>query len=643
MCMQPFTAWFKSLNGRVIFYSVMAGLLPMLLLGSSTTFISAYFVRQQATQLVSDIIHDRVQGVINLQSPVDLVSRHIVSDTRLLKILKAANQDSAISELRVNELVGDSLSQYFTLDGLSAISLILENQRFYSLSTEVEYVEPDFDAIQLQLASCDFSEQELCWPGVESNINSNSKHELIIPAIRRITLLNETTMVEEPIGFLYLGFSVSSLHRILMATAISEDMAMIVVDRERHIIFHPDPNQIGTQVNPLYLPDSDGVAQQADVNGLPSVLISLTAPNTGWRFVVSVPKHKLYQGVYQIIGLASGLLLLTLIILVFVWFNVRDRILIPLNVLTAAMKDKQKSVAGYDSDKSQLREIQTLFYWYNNYVAVVEQKDKQAEELRSAYEQLQLTQEQLIESEKMAALGKLVAGVAHEINTPIGVSITSLSYAIELHQQLAERFASNQMKRSDLQNFLEKSQQGLEISANNLNRATRLVETFKTVATEQHIEEVQRFSMAGYLSSTIISLEPKARRKNVTILWSCAPDIELVSYQGVLWQLLSNLVINSLTHAFDDRETGSISLEVVDLAQDIELVYRDDGCGMDEDTCSQIFLPFFTTKRNAGGTGLGMHIAYNLVTQKLAGCIRCTSTLGEGVEFRIRFPKQTPH
>lgn len=639
--MQLFSQWFSTLNSRMMLFSLVGGLLPVLILGSSTALISAYFVRQQATQLVSDIIHDRVQGVVTLQSPVNSVTRHIVSDTRLLETLNSAKDKSLVSELNINELIGDSLSRYFSLEGLSGISVILDNGRFYSLSTEIEYSQPDFEQIDAQIKGCqaDFTEHELCWPGVETNINSNSRHEVIIPAIRKITLLNEQTMAEESIGHLYLGFNVSSYHRLLTNSAISKEMEMIVVDRDNRVVFHPNQEQIGTQVNPLYLPDSDGVAQSTDVDGASFVVISLTAPNTGWRFVMLVPERHLYEGVYQILWVASVLLLISLICIVMAGYNVRMRVLKPLTILTHAMKGTQKSTAGYDSDVNELKEIRTLFYWYNKYVSVVEFRDQQAAELRAAYEQLQITQEQLVESEKMAALGKLVAGVAHEINTPIGVSLTSISYSVELHERLAELFKNNEIKRSDLQQFLDKSQKGLEISANNLHRAVQLVNTFKTVATDQHYEDAQSFSIADYLSNTVTSLEPKTKQKNVSILWRCSSDIILYSYPGVLWQILSNLVMNSLKHAFEHASKGEITIDVEDHEHDVEIIYRDNGSGMDEETCNNIFLPFFTTKRNAGGTGLGMHIVYNLVVQKLQGSISCASQPEQGCEFTIRFPK----
>ena len=638
--MQSFFRWFNSLSGRLIFFWLAGGLLPILLLGGTTAFISAYFVRLQATQLVSDIIHYRVLGVINQQAAVDSVSRHVTSDSRLMESLTETGVDNDISELKVNQLIEDNLSHYFSIEGLSSISIIMNDGRDYSLSTEVEIAEVDNQLFETQLKNCPNQvEHQICWPGVELNIDRDSRHDLLIPAISKFYRLNEDTMQEEPIGYLYMAFSASSYYRMLQRASVNENMDLIVVDKSDRIVFHPDNLLVGSPIDPELLPDVDGVAQEADIEGDAHVVISLTVPTSGWRFIMVVPEEHLYQGVYQILTVAFGLLIVSLISILSAGSNVRRRILRPLQALTYAMKQTQKSVSGYDTDFNELKEIRTLFYWYNKYVGMMESRERQAEELRTAYKQLQMTQEQLIESEKMAALGKLVAGVAHEINTPIGVSLTSISYSIELHEQLTKLFSENKIKRSDLENFLSKSQQGLEISANNLHRATQLVNTFKTVASDQHIEEVQPFSMAEYLSNTVTSLKPKTKEKNVTMRWKCPADILLKGYPGVLWQVLSNLVMNSLIHAFDKADSGGISIEVEDMGDSIQLTYADDGCGMDEEVCSSIFLPFFTTKRHSGGTGLGMHIVYNLVVQKLSGNIRCSSSPGCGTEFIICFPK----
>ncbi|WP_427981353.1 ATP-binding protein [Agarivorans sp.] len=640
---QFFSSWFHSVNGRLIFFWLLGSLFPVVLLGGTTAYISYYYIREQAMRFASEIAKEKIQSVINLQKPVVSVSSHITSDSNMLDTVFADTSDSFINEIKINALIEDGLAHYFSLDGLSSISLILNEGRSYSLSIEVEMADIDWPEFQQQLTACStFSESQLCWPGIQNNINIKSQHKKIIPAIKKVYRLNEQTMQEEHIGYLYMAFSTLSYRKMLKQES-SDELPLLVVDQNNQVIFYDHSELTGQAVPSNMLPKQNGVPYKTSIDGQPFYLVSHASKISGWRFIILVPEQQILQGMYQTLTIAGTLTLLSLVFILFAWLNVRRRVLKPLQLLSLAMRDNAASRPSYRENKHQLKEIHTLFYWYNKYVDIVEHRDKQAEQLRAAYDELTHTQEQLIESEKMAALGKLVAGVAHEINTPLGVSLTSLSYSQGLHQKLQEQFSNETLKRSDLEKFLEKSQQGVDIAINNLNRASELVKTFKKVASDQHIEELRRFSLADYLANTVTSLEPKLKQQNVVIEWTCDESIILESYPGLLWQVFSNLVMNSLIHGYEHKEKGTISIQVEALSEWVKIVYRDDGCGMSEEVKSSIFMPFYTTKRHTGGTGLGMHIVYNMVSQKLQGSISCESQLGLGTTFEITLPLNAKH
>ncbi|MBW3694567.1 HAMP domain-containing histidine kinase [Vibrio sp. T187] len=637
--MNLFTKWFNSLNGRLVFFWLVGSLVPVALLGGSTAFISAYYVQEQATRFARDLVQEKAQSVINLQKPVVSVSNHIASDSNMLDALFESSSHSAINEIRINALIEDNLAHYFSLDGLTAISLILNDGRSYSLSIEVEVNSINPTLFQSQVDRCpNLAGNQICWPGIQSNINQSSRHTLVIPAVRKIYRLNETSMEDEHVGYIYMAFSPLAYQSMLEQES-DDKMPLMVLDNTNRVVFSDDYTMAGQSVDPSLLPPVDDSPYSASMDGESYFLVSHSSNISNWRFIVMIPEKQIFQGMYQTLSIAGGLVLLSLIVILFAWINMRRRVLLPLQSLSIAMQDNEPSVSGYQG-KFELKEIRELIYWYNKYVEIVKHRDQQAVQLREAYEDLQRTQDQLIESEKMAALGKLVAGVAHEINTPLGISLTSLTFTKEQLNELENLFTNNAMTRADFEQFIETNKQGIEMSLNNLNRVSKLVKTFKTVATDQHIEEPQAFSFNEYIENTVLSLQPKLKQKNVLIEWHCDDEIMLHNYPGVLWQVFSNLVMNSLIHGYAEAHSGTISIVTTLKDNDVIIVYKDDGCGMGNEEKDNIFLPFYTTKREAGGTGLGMHIVYNLITQKLNGTISCVSEVDVGTEFTITLPQR---
>ena len=259
------------------------------------------------------------------------------------------------------------------------------------------------------------------------------------------------------------------------------------------------------------------------------------------------------------------------------------------------------------------------------------------EELKLTLESLRLTQRHLVESGKMAALGGLVAGIAHEINTPVGVGVTAASALEDETRRLAALYQQGQMKKTDLEQFIALSEQSSRMILNNLERAADLIQSFKQVAVDQSSVIRRRFKVCDYLEDILTSLRPALNKKGVGCAIDCGADIEIESYPGVLSQIVTNLVINALTHAFEEK-SGQIRIAVAKREQRLEIQFSDDGKGMSAEVLARIFDPFFTTKRSAGGSGLGLHIVYNLVTQTLKGSIECRSSPGDGTSFSISWP-----
>ncbi len=259
--------------------------------------------------------------------------------------------------------------------------------------------------------------------------------------------------------------------------------------------------------------------------------------------------------------------------------------------------------------------------------------------LEQALETLQLTQSKLIESEKLAAMGKLVAGVAHEINTPVGTGVTLASTMADETEALIAAVTAGGLMRSQLNDYLETAQELTGLLLSNLNRAAELVHSFKQVAVDQASLERRTFNVTQYCEEIVKSLSPNFKKTFHSLTLNGDPSIYIDSFPGAFAQIITNLITNSLTHAYPSAEdAGQLTLDVSQHNHLLMLRYTDDGCGIPANNLEKIFEPFFTTARNQGGTGLGLQIVYNLVTQTLQGKIEVTSQIGEGSCFEISLP-----
>jgi C4-dicarboxylate-specific signal transduction histidine kinase len=262
--------------------------------------------------------------------------------------------------------------------------------------------------------------------------------------------------------------------------------------------------------------------------------------------------------------------------------------------------------------------------------------------LSQSVEQLQQAQSQLIESEKLAALGGLVAGVAHEVNTPLGIAVTATSVLSETLDSLRQQFTAQTLTSQQFSDLLAQASDSTQMLVNNLQRAARLVRDFKQTAVDQVSEARSQFQVEQVLRALIASLHPETRKVPVEPLLECPSGLQMNSLPGVLTQVLANLILNSVRHAFADQAAPLIEIRLQEQGEQVLLDYRDNGCGVPESLRERIFEPFFTTKRGSGGSGLGLNIVYNLVTRKLGGKLEFSSQPGQGVHFRLSLHRELP-
>ncbi|SDP01686.1 PAS domain S-box-containing protein [Afipia sp. GAS231] len=291
----------------------------------------------------------------------------------------------------------------------------------------------------------------------------------------------------------------------------------------------------------------------------------------------------------------------------------------------------------------------TIYGWIGTHIDISERK-RSEQEIRSARDaaeaalrNLRETQDSLIEAEKLAALGRLVAGVAHEINTPVGTSLTVASSLERKTAMVAEQLARGNLKRSTLNDFLEVSREASSQLVANLNRAANLIQSFKQVAADQSYSNQRIFDLGDLTAQLVTSLLPALRKQDLALHVECEPDLTMNSYPGPYGQVLTNLFLNSAAHAFPGGQGGNVDIRIRAAGdQHVEIFFSDDGCGMSLEVKRKAFDPFFTTRRDQGSTGLGLHIVHTLVTNCLGGSLRLDSEVGKGTSIQLILPRVAP-
>jgi signal transduction histidine kinase len=261
--------------------------------------------------------------------------------------------------------------------------------------------------------------------------------------------------------------------------------------------------------------------------------------------------------------------------------------------------------------------------------------------LATTTEQLKLVQQQLVESEKMASLGGLIAGITHEVNTPLGIAITTNSIITDEHRLLNSKIASEHLSMKDMQHYCHTVDDALTMQSENLIRAKKLIENFKKTAVDQHHLEIETININNYYTKVVSTLTSILKTKKASIVVTGCEHVNVATYPGIHAQILTNLITNSVRHGFNSNENNNITINIAQQEGVIEVHYEDNGIGLSNKVQKHIFEPFFTTARQSGGIGLGMSIVYNLLTEQLKGSIH----LGEkskGACFVYQFKASNP-
>ncbi len=320
--------------------------------------------------------------------------------------------------------------------------------------------------------------------------------------------------------------------------------------------------------------------------------------------------------------------------------NEIDNVVIAINEMRAgllhsyqALNEKEKHLQQLVDERDQLLERE------REHKELLEERVlERTQQLEDSMEELKSAQDLLVETEKMAALGNMVAGVAHEINTPIGVCRTASSYQGENSRLIRDKLNAGTLTQSDLSAFLDGVDESSTLFESNIVKASKLISSFKLIATDQSYDTLQTFNIKDYIDSSIQTIYPQYKHRKVVFEIDVKEDINVTGYPGALHQVLSNLIHNSTLHGFDKGTGGTIRISAYKEQDMLRLEYRDSGRGLSEEERKKLFEPFFTTKRGKGGSGLGMSIVFNIVSRQLKGQLQLPEDQSAGFHLTLCLP-----
>jgi len=455
-------------------------------------------------------------------------------------------------------------------------------------------------------------------------------------------------------GFVAVDIPLDSIPKIFYKNRLGYGELFYLVSNEGYYIYHPDNNQIMNtsifKASDLLSPFSDIVVQgggsfeEVSVDGSHKLLLSYPVALANWRVVTLIDKKVLYSEIRNLFIILFMLMFVTLLVSTFVVKNVVKKQMRPIadlvdfghNITDGALDQNipVRYIQRQDEMGDLSRSFQLIIDAFRNENAYLEDKlEEKNDALRKQYDYV-------LASEKSASLGRLVAGISHEINTPLGNSVASLSYLSKISNVTKERLIEGALSREGLIDYIEEVDKSLGLMENNLLRSVELVENFKEVAVHSKEEPLEVVRINKVISMVTMSLKQEIKDGDHHVQSNCPDDFEFKSYSSAWIRIFSNLMLNSIHHGYKNIRGGKIDIEAYEKDDMIRVLYKDNGLGMSREMIKNVYEPFYTTARNQGNVGLGMAIVFNLVNQKLDGTIKLSSTPNHGLTVLIQVPKK---
>lgn len=453
-------------------------------------------------------------------------------------------------------------------------------------------------------------------------------------------------------GFVVMDIVLENIPVIFHKGAINPGDKNFLIGSDGTYMYHENPEKIMkahiTDVTDSLYPYRDAIQsskkelQEVIYSGKAYFMMSYPVSENGWKVVSLIDKANIDQSINRLKNQIFLSLLSAMVITVVLAYIVVRRFTQPYDEVLVFAEDIARGNFEQNIPNSFITRTDEMGQMSRAFQKIIEafrgEKNQLERRIVEKNTELEAQYQIIMETEKAASLGNLVAGVAHEINTPLGVSLTTASYLKKINTEQRQKLAEGHMNRDDLRELMEVVDESVALLDTNLNRAAELVKSFKQVAADQSSGNIGEFKLRETVEGVIVSLRHEYKHLPVLIENRCPEEIVMHSYPGAISQIVTNLIMNSLQHGLTQTVQGRILITATAANGSVRLVYQDNGRGVSKENLRKIYDPFFTTRRQEGNTGLGMHIVMNLVTQKLKGTVRCDSDEGKGVKFTFEIP-----
>jgi len=667
----------KSITVKFVIYMLIIGLIPLLVFGVLAIMGFNDILRDEAERFNSEVVKEKKVYLEHLMDDVESV---IVNISGIEEIKDTLSQDSlndsVFQKLTTQAKIGYILSGYINLKGLVSIDLFSESNMHYYVGETLNTNRINIELKDKILQEAIDSKRNIYWSGLEENINLNSKSHYVINAVKVIYSSEYKTSNVKPIGVLIVSYNINVFNDYL-ENLKNYDGYNIVIDKENNIVYHSERAYIGKKLSDKFNNKFTGengkfVVNMNDEKHL--IIFEKTAKN-GLAIVSIIPFKTIYKESTYITIFLSVILLIALAMIIIFAFIMSKSIVDPIKMITSTFKSLQENpnILPKKLELKNTDEIGQLGTLFNSFIDAIEdisvQKalerklNERNEELQSALVQLTQTQGQLVQQEKLAGIGQLAAGVAHEINNPLGFiscNMETLSEYIDKYYDIMKIYlaldttlyetddnvsksiigeAIRKRKEIDFHYIMEDTKDIFKDTNEGIQRISKIVTSMKIFSRVNQSDEHSEYDLNEGIDTTIIVANNEIKYF-AEVKYNLGKIPKLYADGGQINQVLLNMLINAV-HAVKDNHISELGLiTVTTYVEDGYIVceIEDNGKGIPPEVIDKIFDPFFTTKPIGQGTGLGLGIAYDIIVNKHKGMIDVESAVGIGTKFIIKLP-----
>ena len=583
------------------------------------------------------------KDIINIFQSAKMYTEQMSINRDIIKYLKEVKDREDIWGNKSYDYVYDYLVKIKESNPVHFLAWVAnENANFY-LDSENVVPEGDYDVKKRPWYSVAVNSRnvEFTYPYIEWETKKT-----VISSIKAIREDNNI------IGFVVVDIMLDSIPEIFKNIGYVENEKKFLIDNDGIYIYHEDPEKImngsvNEKDDPLnkYVSEiykKDGGFYNVIYMGKEYYMSSYEIGESGWKIIsltdTGVAKSEIYDVYSIIIGFMIISFILIIVLINFIIKIYADPYKILSSYASAISRgDFSKNIPKKYLDRTDemgkiCNAFQIMIEAFRNENILLEDK------IKLKNEELKIQYDYIFKTEKMASLGNIVAGVAHEINTPLGIGVSIASHIESINAESLEKIRNGTMTKEDLIKFMKDVSESVDLLGSNLRRGANLVKNFKKVAVNQNNEEKEMFNLKENIESIIVSLRGEYKKKNHRIGLYCDGNLNIWSYPGLFSQIFTNLIMNSIFHGFQNTREGFIKIDCRIDNDKLMISYEDNGQGISPENMEKIYEPFFTTKRSEGSSGLGMNIIFNIITQNLDGKIEGYSQLGKYTKFEIEIP-----